>query len=145
MLKVLGLERNLLNWEQWYHSKFIDRAVDPERMKKLMSLAPWEYGKPINPRWHVAAIAVSPRHQRRGVGGILVRKAQELAAEEGMPLTLESSIAGRGLYSKMGFKKVHEVVISDTFADDIMVWEPTGLEGTWLTNIHGNTAQLIAK
>jgi GNAT superfamily N-acetyltransferase len=56
--------------------------------------------KHIAPYWHVSILATSPDYQRRGVGTLLVREGQRLALLDDVPLVLESSLAGRGLYEK---------------------------------------------
>lgn len=85
---------------------------------------------------------MSPKFQRRGVGSLLIKHAQKLAAEENLPLTLEASIVGRKLYLKNGFKLVGEVKLCEEFSDGLMVWEPVGMEGTWLEDIDGDTAKM---
>ncbi|KAJ4290223.1 hypothetical protein N0V90_010438 [Kalmusia sp. IMI 367209] len=136
------IERQLIRWEQWYDATFMDRAADPKHMKELLDLAPWTFFKPINPRWHLGLIGVSPKFQRRGVGSMLVQQGQKFAAQEGVPMTLEASVVGRRLYLKNGFKKVHEMAICDGYVDHLMVWEPAGSEGTWLEDIEGGTARM---
>lgn len=105
-------------------------------------MEPWNYFAPINPRWHLGLLCVSPKHQRRGIGGLLLKHGQAMATDEKLPLTLEASIAGRKLYLRSGFKCVDEVKLCEEFADALMVWEPVGMEGTWLEDIKGETAKL---
>lgn len=65
-----------------------------------------------------------------------------MAAGEKVPLTLEASVIGRNLYLKKGFKTVEEVELCADFADVLMVWEPKGMEGTWLEEIRGESAKM---
>ncbi|KAF2252298.1 acyl-CoA N-acyltransferase [Trematosphaeria pertusa] len=138
------IERYLLDWELWYESKFLDRASDPERVKQYIAAAPWDRLKPLDPRWHLSVLGVSPQHQRRGVGGMLVKHGQEIAEKEGLPFTLESSVVGRKLYLKMGFKIVEECEIFDVLDFVAMVWEPEESKGKWLEDIGEETANVRA-
>jgi GNAT superfamily N-acetyltransferase len=141
-LSPLEFERKLLSWDLWYESTFLDRAADPVRFKEYIKLAPWDFFKEVSSRWHLAIIGVSPQHQRRGIGRILVERGQKLAAEEGLPLTLESSIPGRALYAKMGFKMVGAVQIYDGFSDGLMLWEPEEMKGKWVEDTENGEAKL---
>ena len=141
-LTASEIERKLLGWDLWYESKFMDRATDPVRFKEYIKLAPWNSFNSVGPRWHLSIIGVSPQHQRRGIGRMLVERGQKLATEEGLPLTLQSSIAGRGLYAKLGFKMVGGIKIYDGFTDGLMVWEPDEMKGTWLEDTGNGEAKM---
>jgi len=132
----------LLKTEAWYESTFLDRAMDKKRLAHHIADAPWDYFTLMGSQWHLAIIAISPDHQRRGVGSMLVQHGQKIAAEEGLPITLEGSVKGRGAYLKNGFKIVHEVPVTETFSDCLMAWEPVGMEGKWLEGINGDRAKL---
>ncbi|KAK7192007.1 GNAT family protein [Paraphaeosphaeria sporulosa] len=136
------VERKLLDWEIWYDTKFLNRAEDPKRLAEYIKLEPWNSFTAINPRWHVGLICVSPKFQRRGVGSMLIQQAQKLATDEGLPVTLEASIVGRFLYLKSGFKVVGEVKLCEEYTDALMLWEPRGLEGTWLEQFEGDKAKM---
>lgn len=73
---------------------------------------------------------------------MLVKHAQEIATEEGIPVTLESSVMGRGMYLRNGFKIVGESTIFEAFTDVWMVWAPDGMEDKWLENIVGERASI---
>lgn len=57
----------------------------------------------------VAPLAVAPAHQRRGVGGALMRKALRLAEERGAPLVLVEG--DPGYYGRFGFRRSDEAGI----------------------------------
>lgn len=54
-------------------------------------------------------LGVRPSHQRRGIGGMHLRWGDEQADKMGLPLYLESSPMGRGLYEKHGYEKVADL------------------------------------
>lgn len=60
---------------------------------------------------------------------MLVQHGQRLAAGEGIPLTLESSVVGRKLYVKQGFEIASEEVVGDGFVAVSMVWRGGGEKG----------------
>ncbi len=57
----------------------------------------------------VAPLAVAPAHQRRGVGGALMRKALRLAEERGAPLVLVEG--DPRYYGRFGFRRSDEAGI----------------------------------
>ncbi|KAF1957907.1 acyl-CoA N-acyltransferase [Byssothecium circinans] len=134
------IERKLLDWEKWYDFRFIDRASDPQRIARYMSLTSWEAFPALDSRWHLSILAVPPKHQRRGIGNMLVEHGQKIAADDALPLTLESSVVGRKLYFNRGFKVVGERRIPGEYDDLMMVWESEALKGRWLDESEGNKA-----
>ncbi|KAL6915477.1 hypothetical protein ACHAP8_012220 [Fusarium lateritium] len=57
-------------------------------------------------RWRLCWLAVSPKCQRTGIGRRLVQWGVDRCEEEGVPAVLESSIPGKPLYEKMGFREI---------------------------------------
>jgi ribosomal protein S18 acetylase RimI-like enzyme len=57
-------------------------------------------------RWRLCWLAVSPKCQRTGIGRRLVQWGLDRCEEEGIPAVLESSIPGKPLYEKMGFREI---------------------------------------
>ena len=55
-------------------------------------------------------LVTHPEHHRRGAGAILVKWGIEQADKAKLPAFLESSMAGKRLYSNMGFTPRHEEV-----------------------------------
>ena len=135
---MIELERYLLSWESFYESHFLDRVSDQARLKQYRNTTILDFYKILDPRWHLGVLAISPNHQRKGVGGKLVRYGQDLAAKENLPITLEASVGGRGLYMKEGFKIVEEGELGvENVAEYVvvsMVWEPEDLRGKWLVD-----------
>jgi GNAT superfamily N-acetyltransferase len=117
-------ERYLLSWESTYNNLF-DRTPDQthlDQYAKERSVQKAFY-EDLVPYWHVSILATSPDYQRRGVGTLLVREGQRLALLDDVPLVLESSLAGRGLYEKNGFERLWEG--NTCGLDDVcMVWCP---------------------
>ncbi|TVY78585.1 hypothetical protein Focb16_v008514 [Fusarium oxysporum f. sp. cubense] len=60
-------------------------------------------------RWRLGLLATSPKCQRTGIGKRLVQWGLDRCEEEGVPAALESSVSGRPLYEKMGFREVGTV------------------------------------
>lgn len=136
-------ERYLLSWESFYESKICDRASDPARIKARNAVADFKFYSQLPNQWHLGMLSVSPKYQRRGVGGKLVQHGQKIAAEENVPVTLDSSVIGRFLYAKNGFKVVEEGEIVDGLYSVAMVWEPEHLKGTWLEDLEDGKARVI--
>lgn len=81
-------------------------------------------------QWHLASIAVSPKFERRGIGSKLVQYGQKIAAEEKVPVTLNASVKGEGLYTKLGFKLIQKRELMEGLWSKLMVWEPEGCTST---------------
>ncbi|PSN65372.1 hypothetical protein BS50DRAFT_636147 [Corynespora cassiicola Philippines] len=58
--------------------------------------------------WFLCELAVSPEHQRQGVGTALVNWGLNLARREQLPVLLHSTQAGEKVYQKSGFVKYGE-------------------------------------
>ncbi|KAF2797556.1 acyl-CoA N-acyltransferase [Melanomma pulvis-pyrius CBS 109.77] len=136
-------ERHLLSWELSYETNVLNRISDRARVQEYRDMAHYNLYSKLDPRWHLGLLAVSVNYQRRGIGGKLVKYGQKLAAEENLPLTLESSVAGRGLYLRSGFKIVDESEVVKGLDGLSMVWEPDHLKGKWLEDIGNGRANIL--
>ncbi|WP_461211326.1 GNAT family N-acetyltransferase [Desulfocurvus sp. DL9XJH121] len=59
---------------------------------------------------YVSSMWTEPEHRRRGLAGMLLRRAVEFAASRGAALvSLHASEAGRGLYAAHGFAGTNEM------------------------------------
>lgn len=56
-------------------------------------------------------IAVKPEHQRRGAGALLTKWGLDMAELAGLPVYLESSEEGFGLYKRLGFEVLEEKIV----------------------------------
>jgi len=60
---------------------------------------------PPDPRWLLDQLAVEPAAQGQGIGGAMLRFAIARAAADGLPLVLETAVAGNvPLYERFGFR-----------------------------------------
>ncbi|KAA8911078.1 acyl-CoA N-acyltransferase [Sphaerosporella brunnea] len=81
-------------------------------------------------RWHAVSVAVSMAAQRRGVGTALMRVGMRAAEEDGVPLALEASDQGEGLYRKLGFRLRRRFnLYFEGESGGVMVWTPPGWKG----------------
>ena len=116
---IAKLEEMLLAAEDRYAQIFgLDRSHSPARIATFRNAVASE--RPfvrIPAYWHLETLAVSPEYQRRGVGRCLLEWGLDMAREEGVSVTVESSDVGRQLYAKNGFKVVD--------------WLGTGMEEVW--------------
>ncbi|KAK1969010.1 acyl-CoA N-acyltransferase [Colletotrichum sublineola] len=56
-------------------------------------------------------VAVKPEHQRRGAGALLTKWGLDMAELAGLPVYLESSEEGFGLYKRLGFEVLKEKIV----------------------------------
>lgn len=122
---LTGLERQLNSIAGIYHT-WTNPALRSSRAGQFMreALAVHPDFSSLGRRFYVAMVAVDPDFQRRGVGGMLIGEGKKLAKESNVPIYLESSLAGRGLYKKCGFETVWEGEVCG-IQDCTMVWKPT--------------------
>lgn len=59
--------------------------------------------------WYLGSLAIDPTYQGKGIGKMLMQWGCEQSDRDGLPLYLEATPAGRGLYEKCGFESVEEL------------------------------------
>jgi len=137
------MERYLLGWEEYYEQKLLQRAVDPKALEMYASLQQFSVYKTLDEYWYLGLLGVDPKYQRRGIGAKLVEHGFSIAREGGLPIALEASVAGKGLYSKLGFKTIQKTRIRSLSEEIVtMLWEPESLKGRWLGEEEGGIAKL---
>jgi GNAT superfamily N-acetyltransferase len=125
------LEKQLLAWEFKY-DRVLDKSTDKARLAQYMKIAWFSYHKQLTSYWHLLDLAVHPKHQRHGIARKLVQQGLDMAAEEQVPVGLESHISGRSLYTQLGFTVIDRRTIHDDIVTLALVWEPDGTKGRWL-------------
>jgi predicted N-acetyltransferase YhbS len=137
------IERYLLGWEEYYEQKLLQRAVDPKALEMYASLKQISVYKTLNEYWYLGLLGVDPKYQRRGIGAKLVKHGFSIAREGGLPMALEATVAGKGLYSKLGFKTIQKSRIGPLSEEIVaMLWEPESLKGRWLEEEEEGIAKL---
>ena len=135
----------LRNVESQYYY-ITDRELDKKALKHFMNNSEYNFYKQLaQPGYlHLASIAVPPNHQHKGVGKALMQWGMKVAAEEQVPVTLESSKIGRRMYSSLGFVVIEQSVMWDEFDGIAMLWEPPAVKGRWLETDDNGNARLKA-
>jgi ribosomal protein S18 acetylase RimI-like enzyme len=91
----------------------VARAFGPWAMLPKI-LAVNEVGKrhPKAPHWYLFSFGVDPEHQRKGVGGALLRHALHKVDAEHAPAYLETALESNlALYHRFGFSTVEKVQV----------------------------------
>ncbi len=85
-------------------------ALAPDGGKRYERFWAWIWSMvPGEPHWLLDQLAVEPVAQGRGIGGALVRHAIDRATADGLPLFLETGMAGNlALYRRFGFEVMAE-------------------------------------
>ena len=122
-------------WVETKYERLINRALDFKKWDEMSAML-GPLGEPVVPEdWHALVLAVSPKYERRGVGRQLVDWGKERAREDGVPIMLEATPQGVPLYEKCGFQTILEVRAKwmPNYVTTVMIWEPEGRQGEWLT------------
>jgi GNAT superfamily N-acetyltransferase len=124
--KWLAIERALLDVEGKYHRYFTDTVVDWQYLKSFYE-AVETTSKRTPPCLHLWVLVVDPKFQGRRVGNTLLDWGKRLAAEQRLPLVLESLVESTGFYDKMDMKVVDGVSIlegtSKSIRMPVYAWE----------------------
>jgi GNAT superfamily N-acetyltransferase len=124
------LERTLLSFADQYNEFWrMDRSIDWARYFEWQEIVKADAS--LEDNWHLTALAVSPKYQRRGVGSMLVDVGLELAKRDNISSLLESSRVGEKLYSKKGYKILSQFYLNDgTEMGYAMRFDPDGSSET---------------
>lgn len=121
--KAITYKNYLEDWlfPSWWHC-----LSKQEEFKRLQEQSVEKYlGSTIDETWYLKALCVHPRFQRKGVGTELLDWGLKHAQQRGEKVYLEASEFGVGLYIKMGFKKLGEIVLGDReVVQPCMIWDP---------------------
>jgi GNAT superfamily N-acetyltransferase len=85
-----------------------DKSEDPVAMRMFSSMqsrdeSHWDSHPERKNRWHARSVVIDPAYQRMGVGKRLMKVILERAEKENVPVGLEASMEGEGLYRSIGF------------------------------------------
>jgi ribosomal protein S18 acetylase RimI-like enzyme len=114
-------------------------------MQQFIQATDHSFYSELGPNWHLASLAVSPKHHRRGIGKQLMAWGLDIATREMTPVTLEASEVGKALYAGLGFLIVARSHISEGLDGVAMVWEPDASKGRWLDTNGDGTASVKSR
>ncbi|PHH59818.1 hypothetical protein CDD81_2557 [Ophiocordyceps australis] len=82
--------------------------------------------------YHVVFLCTAPQYTRQGAARLLMRRVQQRAAADKMPVILESTMEGTALYTSLGFQAVRQLEMklparashhaAEVYRELIMVW-----------------------
>lgn len=136
-----GVERVLLGLEIRYNG-LLERSSDKKAIERFAEATEYNFYSTLQDYWHLATLAVSPTFQRRGIGQMLLDYGLAIASREHVPVTLESSVTGRFLYTKTGFRIIERSAIEEDLEGVAMLWEGDAFKGRWLTYGEDGSASL---
>ena len=125
------MEVELLKLEKKY-KEYFDRSMSRERSLAFRKHLTGPHFFSDLDSWYLHFLAVSTKHHRLGIGGRLMDWGMSKALEANLPAVLYASPAGRGLYSKKGFKTIGLLNFPPGNGMNMaMLWEPPGYEGVF--------------
>lgn len=87
--------------------------------------------------WYLASLSIDPDYQRRGVGTLLTNWGLDQSRAESVPVGLEASIKGSGMYEKLGFRVLHQLEWKEGHWVTVMTWGSSGEDGdrSWFERV----------
>lgn len=122
---------------------FPDKSADEPKVALYLSSVNDGFSPDIFTEiWYLELIAVDPDCQGQGIGRLLVQWGIDQADAERVPVGLESSVKGRMLYEKLGFRTFKTVDGFEGVETAMMVWEPAvGEEESWYERAKKKTSR----
>ncbi|KAK0628952.1 hypothetical protein B0T17DRAFT_488944 [Bombardia bombarda] len=128
--KKTKLEEGELRYAEGCRREFLDgyAALAEEAKKRSFGHA--------TPCYQLNFVCTDPAYQGRGAGSLLTRTVLDMAAAEGLPVYLESTMVAVPLYEKLGFRAIDGFEmgiprrgsssdeLSETYREICMVWYP---------------------
>jgi predicted N-acetyltransferase YhbS len=109
---LAGLERRLVQLELLHHQYFQSDVVNYADMARIIDLlhASYETLDSLQANLHLQFLMVDPAWQKgHGIGRRLLQWGLDVASQLGLPVVLESSLAGYEFYLKHGFRCLTKV------------------------------------
>jgi GNAT superfamily N-acetyltransferase len=122
----------------------LGKAFDKGAMQHFTKITSHAFYSQLGSYWHLTSLAVSPKHHRRGIGQQLIAWGLGVASQEMVPVTLEASVMGKVLYSRLGFQTIARNRVTEDLEVDAMLWEPDAGKGRWL-NRNGDGSANVKK
>jgi ribosomal protein S18 acetylase RimI-like enzyme len=125
------LSQKLQRWTWWTQHRlglmtgWYVAANDLSRLDKLHHIANDIY-EHIPDSWYLDTLGVNPQYQRKGIGRMLLDWGVERANSENVPVLLESTAYGEGLYRKAGFLDFDRVELTESIGMPAMILPPPG-------------------
>ncbi|KAJ3010578.1 hypothetical protein HKX48_007327 [Thoreauomyces humboldtii] len=135
----------LRSWFYWAWYKVVnfvrpDRSIHAKNVDLFTAFAAQDAETHWSPekfperqdRWHVQSVAVDEKWQGKGIGKLLMGEVFDRARADDVPVGLESTPAGEGLYLRLGFELLARLALAlpgDEESGGIMMWTPKGWEG----------------
>ncbi len=129
----LPVERQLLDLEDKYFRYVTNRSIDYCFRDELIEHMHKNFDD-LSACLHLVVLTVPSKHERKGIGRAMVRWGLDLAREEGLPVGLESTLAGKNLYDAENFKIFKFNTLGEgtpsKLTIPVMLWESEN--GKWL-------------
>lgn len=130
-----SVERTLVDMELLHHRYFRNTMFNYDVFNRLRGLLHDSFAdESLRSNLHLQYLMIDPRAQGTGVGHRLLQWGLDVSEQTGLPVILESSLAGHPFYLKHGFKVLKEVRIdahpdkTKAYQMPMMVYDPRNKE-----------------